>query len=67
MNFDLRFPLGVMFAIYGLILTIFGLATNGNEMYITHSLGINVNLRWGLFLLLFGAIMLGLSLKRKKP
>jgi hypothetical protein len=66
MNFDLRFPLGIMFAIYGLILTIFGLATNGNEMYTTHSLGINVNLRWGLVLLLFGAVMLGLSLKGKK-
>jgi hypothetical protein len=65
MNFDLRLPLGVMFAVYGLLLTIFGFATNGNEMYATHSLGINVNLRWGLVLLLFGAAMLGLALKKK--
>ena len=67
MNFDLRLPLGVMFAIYGLMLTLFGFATNGQEMYQTHSLGINVNLRWGIVLLVFGLVMLGLALKRKKP
>lgn len=66
MNFDLRLPLGVMFAVYGLLLTIFGLATDGNEIYATHSLGININLRWGLVLLLFGTTMLGLALKKKK-
>jgi hypothetical protein len=67
MNFDLRLPLGVMFAIYGLMLTLFGFATNGQEMYQTHSLGINVNLGWGIVLLVFGLVMLGLALKRKKP
>jgi len=66
MNFDLRLPLGAMFAIYGLMLTLFGFATNGQEMYQTHSLGINVNLRWGIVLLVFGLVMLGLALKRKK-
>jgi len=55
-----------MFAIYGLMLTLFGFATNGQEMYQTHSLGINVNLRWGIVLLVFGLVMLGLALKRKK-
>ena len=65
MNFDLRLPIGVMFSLYGIILTIFGLVTTGNEMYATHSLNININLIWGVVLLLFGGVMLFLALRRK--
>jgi len=61
MNFDLRYPIGIMFSLFGIILTIFGLATGGNEMYTTHSLGININLIWGLVLLAFGGLMLFLA------
>ena len=48
MNFDLRLPIGIMFSLYGTILTIFGFATSGQAMYAEHSLGININLGWGL-------------------
>jgi hypothetical protein len=30
MNLDLRIPVGLMFTLTGLILTLFGLKTNGN-------------------------------------
>ena len=68
MNFDLRLPIGIMFSLFGAILTVFGLSTKGSDIYNTHSLGINVNLIWGLVLLVFGVFMLLLALRGgKKP
>jgi len=64
MNFDLRIPVGLMFAIFGAILTIFGAVTGGSDMY-QKSLGININLVWGVVMLLFGVIMLILAFKGK--
>ena len=57
MNFDLRLPIGIMFALLGIILVIFGAASD-RAIYQTHSLGININLWWGLVMLGFGAFML---------
>jgi uncharacterized membrane protein len=66
MGVDIKLPIGLMFTIFGIILSIYGLVTNGNiEMY-QRSLGINVNLWSGLFMLVFGVIMLLLSWKTKK-
>jgi hypothetical protein len=58
---DIRLPMGLMFAIIGAIISVYGLATSGDPMYEDHSLGINVNLWWGLILFALGAIMLLLS------
>jgi len=57
MSLDLRIPMGLMFTLTGLILTLFGLATNGNAALYAKSLGINANLWWGLLLLAFGVTM----------
>jgi len=65
MNFDLRLPIGIMFSTFGLILTIFG-AISDKKIYEEHSLGININLIWGLVMLVFGAFMLFLALKGGK-
>ena len=46
-----------MFSIMGLIIAIYGLITNGSEMY-AKSLGINMNLYWGGAMLIFGVCML---------
>jgi hypothetical protein len=59
MNLDLRLPIGLMFSIFGALLVLFGLVSD-RGIY-TRSLGINVNLWWGLVLLAFGFIMLGLA------
>ena len=56
MNLDLRIPMGLMFTLVGLILTVFGAATMGNPMY-AKSLDINANLDWGIVLLIFGGTM----------
>jgi hypothetical protein len=59
MHLDLRVPIGLMFAIIGVLLIAFGL-TSDTAIY-AKSLGININLWWGLVLLAFGAVMLLLA------
>ena len=65
MNLDLRIPMGLMFTLVGLILTVFGIMTSGNAMY-ARSLGINANLYWGLVLLVFGGAMFILGRRGQK-
>ena len=62
MGLDIRVPLGAMFTLLGLLLTGFGLF--GTKAIYAQTLGINVNLDWGLVLLAFGIIMLWLGLRR---
>ena len=57
MQLDLRIPMGLMFSFVGIILVMFGAATRTDSTLYARSLGINVNLWWGLVLLLFGQIM----------
>jgi hypothetical protein len=59
MGLDIRWPIGLMFSIVGLLLTGYGLLTGG-EIY-KCSLGININLIWGVVLLVFGGAMLALA------
>ncbi len=55
---DIRFPIGLMFTIFGIIITIFGLATLGNDTMYLKSLNVNVNLISGICTLAFGLVML---------
>ena len=55
---DLRLPIGLMFSLVGGLLLTYGLVTFKSDVYQQHSLGININLWWGLFLTIFGAVML---------
>lgn len=66
MGLDLRFPLGIMFGLVGLILAVYGLMTGSNVELYKCSLGININLVWGSFLLVFGIIMLAFAVKGAK-
>src|SRR5438477_2223945 len=52
MRLDIRLPIGVLFTAIGAMLVIFGV-TSDSALY-ARSLGHNVNLWWGLVLLLFG-------------
>lgn len=69
MGLDIRWPIGIMFSLLGVLLVVFGAATNSDTaMYSQTSLGININLIWGVVLLVFGALMLlGAVVGRKKP
>ena len=66
MGLDLRFPLGIMFSLVGIILAVYGFMTGSNAELYTRSLGININLYWGVFLLVFGLIMLAFAAKDAK-
>lgn len=61
MGLDIRWPIGLMFSLIGALLVIYGLVTgSGAEIY-QRSLGLNVNLYWGLLLLVFGGWMLTMA------
>jgi hypothetical protein len=63
---DIRIPIGLMFSIIGILISVFGLATmSDTEMY-QKSLNINVNLIMGVLMLIFGLVMLYMSQKKKK-
>lgn len=59
MSLDIRIPTGLLFGIIGAILVVFGLVSD-KAIYVK-SLDINVNFWWGLVLLAFAALMLGLA------
>lgn len=65
MSTDIRLPIGLLFTIIGVIISIFGLVTNGAEMY-KHSLGININTWSGFCLTIFGVLMLIMALNAQK-
>ncbi len=65
MGLDIKIPIGMMFAIFGVILGIYGLATDGNSMY-DISLSVNVNLWSGIAMFVFGVGMLLFSDLMKK-
>ena len=63
MTFDLRLPIGLLFSLLGTLLSVVGLTTP--ESLYQKSLGLNVNLLWGLVILGFGAVMLGFALRAR--
>lgn len=65
MNLDLRIPMGLMFLLVGLILTVYGMVTMGSPIY-ARSLGIDANLDWGMVLLIFGAAMFTLGRRNQR-
>lgn len=62
MGLDIRWPIGLMFTLIGVLLTAFG-ASKGDA---STSLGININLIWGVVLLIFGVLMILGAIAGKK-
>ena len=56
MGLDIRLPIGGLFTIIGILLVGYGLMAD--KAIYQKSLGINVNLWWGLVMLAFGLIMI---------
>ena len=61
MFYDARISIGMIFTLVGTILTAFGLSTRDNTALYEKSLGTDVNLWWGLALLVFGVVVLTLG------
>jgi len=60
MGLDIRYPIGMMFTLIGLLLAATGFFSPEKL-----SLGININLIWGAILFLFGALMWGSAVRAK--
>ncbi|MCX6320292.1 MAG: hypothetical protein NTX93_00580 [Bacteroidia bacterium] len=63
---DIRIPIGLMFTIIGILISVFGFVTKSNAEMYQKSLGINVNLIMGVLMLVFGLIMLYFARRKKK-
>ncbi|HUJ09183.1 MAG TPA: hypothetical protein VL171_04090 [Verrucomicrobiae bacterium] len=61
MKLDIRMPMGVMFVLVGAILTIFGWVTSSDAALYRRSLGVNINLIWGIVLFALGVVMVILA------
>jgi len=66
MGLDIRIPIGLMFSIFGVMITLFGIFTNSSVDMYKKSLGINMNLWMGIGMLVFGLFMLLLVKLAKK-
>jgi len=60
-SLDLRLPIGGLFVTLGVMLAGFGLVTGGNTEMYAKSAGININLIWGIVMLITGVIFLVLA------
>lgn len=65
MSLDLRIPMGLLFSFMGVILAAFGWSTHDRPDIYAKSLGIDVNLWWGVVLLVFGQMMFHLGRRRQ--
>lgn len=61
LGIDVRLPIGGLFTALGLIVGGYGIATNGNAGDYQRSLGTNINLWWGIVMLVFGLAMIALA------
>jgi len=63
-SIDIRLPIGLFFLLTGIIMTLFG-ALESPARY-QQSLGVNLNLWWGIVLIVFGLIMFLLGRRGKR-
>ena len=62
MGLDIRWPIGLMFTFIGVLLIGFGAANSADSL----RLDMNINLIWGIVLLVFGVLMLIGAVRGKK-
>lgn len=58
MGLDIRWPIGIMFTLIGALLAGYGLVNGVAPNLRDIDININVNLIWGIVLLVFGVLML---------
>lgn len=66
MGLDIRWPIGLMFSLVGALLAFHGLTTASNAEMYHRSLDININLCWGVVLLVFGVSMVVMAWRGAK-
>ncbi|MEI6077842.1 MAG: hypothetical protein WCS94_19830 [Verrucomicrobiota bacterium] len=66
MGLDIRWPIGLMFSLIGLLLAGYGVLNRAASLSTAGGSEININLIWGAVLLVFGALMLLGAINGKK-
>jgi hypothetical protein len=61
LGLDLRYPIGGLFSVLGVLLIGYGVVTRGNADMYVRSTSLNVNLWWGVVMLIFGLLFLALA------
>jgi predicted histidine transporter YuiF (NhaC family) len=56
---DIRLPIGGLFTVLGLLIGGYGIGTSSDTVHYARALGVNINLWWGLVMLVFGLLLLG--------
>ena len=64
MGLDIRWPIGIIFTIYGAILIAYGWVTDP-QIFVS-SQGVNIDLWWGAAMLVFGLLMGALALRSSR-
>lgn len=62
---DIRLPIGGLFTLLGLLVGGYGVATANAGGY-ERSLGVNINLWWGLVMLIFGVLLLTFASRSRR-
>ncbi|KPK84995.1 MAG: hypothetical protein AMS27_08545 [Bacteroides sp. SM23_62_1] len=65
MGLDIKIPIGLLFTILGVLLTIYGLTTIGDIELYSRSMNININLWTGLTMVVIGIILLATAKYRR--
>jgi hypothetical protein len=64
MGLDIRWPIGIIFTVYGVVLIVFGIVTD--PTIFQSSLGVNIDKWWGTAMLVFGLIMGALAFRASR-
>lgn len=68
MGLDIRLPIGLMFTFIGILLTGYGVMHRAASVTKIDGQEVNIDLKWGVVLLVFGVLMLlGAISGRKNP
>ena len=65
MGLDIRWPIGIIFSIYGIVLMLYGVAADAS-IFQEKSLGVNIDVWWGLAMLVFGVFMGALAFRASR-
>ncbi len=66
MGLDIRWPIGGLFSLIGLMMVAYGFFTSSDTELYKRSLGMNVNIGWGAVLVVFGFWMLIMAWRAAK-
>ena len=65
MGLDIRWPIGIIFSIYGVVLLVYGEVADPS-IFQEKSLGVNIDIWWGLAMLVFGVFMGALAFRASR-